>query len=72
MQGMANLARVERRAKLFLSGNYKESAAELQRAIASGVTSSNTTNEGSRAKHHVLLDVTPEAIARCNSAADSL
>ena len=40
MQGMANLARVERLGvKLFLSGNYKESAAELQRAIASGVTS---------------------------------
>jgi hypothetical protein len=39
-QGMADLARVERLGvKLFLSGNYKDSAAELQRAVGSGVTS---------------------------------
>jgi tetratricopeptide (TPR) repeat protein len=39
-QGVADLARVERRGvKLFLSGNYKDSAAELERAVNSGVRS---------------------------------
>lgn len=40
LRGMADLARVERAGvKLFLSGNYKDSAEELERAIEAGVTS---------------------------------
>ncbi|MEO5823693.1 MAG: hypothetical protein ABIT71_24575 [Vicinamibacteraceae bacterium] len=40
LQGKADLANVERRGvRLFLSGNYKDSAAELQRAVGAGVTS---------------------------------
>ena len=40
LRGMADLARVERMGvKLFLSGNYKDSAAELERAVEAGVTS---------------------------------
>jgi tetratricopeptide (TPR) repeat protein len=40
LQGMADLARVERLGvKLFLSGNYKASGDELQRAVGAGVTS---------------------------------
>lgn len=40
LKGMADLARVERLGvKLFLSGNYKQSAAELERAVGAGVKS---------------------------------
>jgi tetratricopeptide (TPR) repeat protein len=40
LKGVADLARVERLGvKLFLSGNYKDSAAELDRAVKAGVES---------------------------------
>jgi len=40
LRGQADVARVERLGvKLFLSGNYKQSAAELERAVGEGVTS---------------------------------
>jgi hypothetical protein len=39
-QGVADLAKIERLGvRLFLSGNYKESAAELERAVGDGVSS---------------------------------
>jgi tetratricopeptide (TPR) repeat protein len=40
LQGVARIASIERLGvKLFLEGNYKESAAQLERAVGSGVTS---------------------------------